>query len=492
MSHAMRLDKLLRDVPCQGDATDLSITGLDLDSRRVGRGEAFVALRGLAHHGIEFAAAAHRRGASVTLAEAPMPSGCEEAGPTLWIDDLGQRLGELAACFHGYPGRALDIVGVTGTNGKTSIVQLLQQAWQLLGGRAASIGTLGAGVDGRLLAGERTTPDAIHVQALLAAFRDAGAQNVAMEVSSHALVQGRVNAVPFKLAVFSNLSRDHLDYHGSMDAYFAAKRRLFDWPTLEAAVCNVDDPHGRQLAAAMPGSLARYSFGLVSTDADVTATALESHADGFSFELATPWGRASVHSRLLGRFNVLNLLAVVACLGACGVAFERIVALLPRLQPVPGRMQRSGGGSQPLVVIDYAHTPDALAEALASLRPHTAGQLICVFGAGGDRDRGKRPAMGRAVERLADRFIITDDNPRSEDGAGIVEEIRAGLTRPDAAHVIRDRRQAIADAIGMAGPDDVVLVAGKGHETTQEDALGKHPFNDLEVAAGVLREAGPC
>lgn len=492
MIRTMPLAQLLAGVADAGDAAAVCVTGLCLDSRRVRPGEAFVALKGLNCHGIRFAGAARQRGASVVLAEAPMPADLHVPGPVVWIADLAARLGALAARFFGDPGASLEITGVTGTNGKTSIVQLLAQAWSRLGHVAASIGTLGAGIHGRLGGGERTTPDAISVQALLAEFRDSKVDQVAMEVSSHALVQGRVNAVPFHSAVFTNLSRDHLDYHGSMQAYFEAKARLFDWPGLDTAVINVDDSHGRELAARLPSSVRVLRCAIDAPDADVRARKLRSHADGFDFELATPWGDTSVHSALLGRFNVSNLLAVAACLGAADVPFDRLCSVLARLEPIRGRMNRIGGQGQPLVVVDYAHTPQALELALDSLRPHTRGRLWCVFGAGGDRDRGKRPQMGAVVEARADRLVITDDNPRSEKGDAIVAAIVAGLDKPGAALVIRDRARAIATAIAEAVAEDVVLIAGKGHETTQEDARGKHPFDDLQVAAAALAGRASC
>lgn len=492
MSVAMSLDELLSGVADTGDAAGSMVKGLSLDSRRVMRGEAFVALQGLKHHGIEFAPGARKRGAGVVLAESPAPVDYSDTGLTVWIHGLGEKLGSIAARFYHNPGASMRITGVTGTNGKTSVVQLLAQAWTRLGRAAASIGTLGAGMHGALDSGERTTPDAISVQALLAVFREQDVQELAMEVSSHALVQGRVNAVPFRHAVFTNLSRDHLDYHGSMQAYAEAKARLFDWPGLEVAVINVDDAHGLDLAQRLPDSVRCLRLGVESGAADVRATKLRSHADGFDFELSTPWGQAFVHTPLLGRFNVANLLAVAACLGAGGVDFADMCAVLGQLEPVAGRMNRIGGGDRPLVVIDYAHTPQALEVALESLRPHTRGQLICVFGAGGDRDVGKRPQMGAAVEARADRIIITDDNPRSEDGDAIVDDIIGGLEHAHAVSVIRDRAEAIAAAIRDAGPGDVVLIAGKGHEATQEDARGKHPFNDLDVASGQLAGGVPC
>jgi UDP-N-acetylmuramoyl-L-alanyl-D-glutamate--2,6-diaminopimelate ligase len=410
----------------------------------------------------------------------------------LWIEDLRQHLGAIAARFYGGPSASMTVIGVTGTNGKTSTVQMLAGALDRLGQRAGSIGTLGVGLAGDLKAAERTTPDVITVHAELAALRAAGASHVAMEVSSHALDQQRVDAVQFDLAVFTNLTRDHLDYHGSMQAYGEAKARLFAWPGLRAAVLNIDDAFGRTLAARLVDRVPVISTGVETAEANVRASSVEASAAGLSFHLHTPWGEADVASPLLGRFNVANLLAVAACLGALRQDFADIVEALEHLAPVPGRMSRLGGhGGQPLLVVDYAHTPDALEQALASLREHCAGCLICVFGCGGERDTGKRPAMAAIAERLADRVIVTDDNPRGEDGDAIVAAIMQGFARADRVHVERDRARAIARALNDADARDVVLVAGKGHEIYQDIAGERRPFDDLAVARHAM-EGRPC
>ena len=494
----MSLHELLAGHADCGGAGSIRVHGLTLDSRRVAPGDAFVALAGTRSHGIEFAPAASARGAAAILADAtgmaaarPMPA---FDVPLIWIDDLRGRLGAIAARFCGDASRALEVVGVTGTNGKTSTVQLIAQALAGAGRRVATIGTLGAGLHGALQAGERTTPDAIELQQRLADFRDAGASAVAMEVSSHALDQGRVNAVAFDVAVFTNLTRDHLDYHGTMAAYAAAKARLFDWPGLRAALINVDDDFGRELAGrvAAAGTARLLRYGIDAADAQIRARAIEPGAHGLRFELVTPWGSATLTTPLLGRFNVANLLAVAGTLGVLGFPFESIVTALTRLQPVAGRMNRIGGdGRLPLVVVDYAHTPDALEQALTTLRAHCAGALVCVFGCGGERDAGKRPQMGAIAERLADQVIVTDDNPRGEDGDAIVAQILAGLSDGGRARVERDRARAIAAAIATARANDIVLVAGKGHEPYQETAGVRRPFDDLAVARAAL-EARPC
>ncbi len=467
-------------------AGDIRVSGLTLDSRRVRTGDVFVALRGASAHGITFAPAALAQGASAILAEGPAPvASLPVDAPILWVEHLREHVGEIAARFFGRPAQALHVIGVTGTNGKTSIVQLLAAALQDLGARAATIGTLGAGFIGKLEAGERTTPDAISMQALLARFRDAGASHVAMEVSSHALDQGRVNAVDFEVAVFTNLTRDHLDYHATMENYGAAKAKLFACPTLRAAVINADDAFGRELVAKLPTHVRALRYA-IDAQAEIRAHDVRASGEGLTFEMTTPWGAGEIRSALLGRFNVYNLLAVTGCLGALGYTFVQIRNALLRLQPVAGRMNRLGGGAVPLVVIDYAHTPDALEQALASLRAHCSGQLICVFGCGGERDAGKRPQMGAIAETLADRVIITDDNPRGEDGDAIVAQILAGLVRPSSANVQRDRAAAIAQALLAAHAGDVVLIAGKGHEPYQEAAGVKRAFDDAGVARRVL------
>lgn len=485
--HQQPLTTLLQGIADASAAGDLLVSGLALDSRQVREGDAFFALRGTRGHGIEFAVSAVQRGARVILAEAPAQASSVPAldVPVLWVDGLHAWVGEIASRFFGRPSEAMQVLGITGTNGKTSTVQLLAQALEYLGHRAASIGTLGAGLHGQLHEGERTTPDAIQVQASLATFREQGASHVAMEVSSHALEQGRVGAVAFDVVAFTNLTRDHLDYHGSMEAYGEAKAKLFAWPGLRAAVVNVDDAFGRELSRRWPAAQRVSAAG--KAEADIVATDITTSAEGLSFTLRTPWGTSDLQSRLLGRFNVDNLLTMVACLGALDESFVNIVAAVESLQPINGRMNRLGGlQGLPLVVVDYAHTPDALEQALMALRAHCDGQLICVFGCGGERDAGKRPQMGAIAERLADVAIVTDDNPRGEDGDLIVTQIMGGFTRPAAAFIERDREAAIHRALKLAHVGDVVLIAGKGHETYQEGAAGKRPFDDLAVAQAAL------
>lgn len=485
---SMRLAELLPDI--EGIPQDLAITALVQDSREVVPGAAFVAIEGFGAHGLSFADAARARGAVAVLFEPPAPAEHPAPADAIAVPGLRARLGEMAHRFHGRASEAMDVVGVTGTNGKTSTVQLLAQAWTLRGTPAATIGTLGAGLYGRTEPTGFTTPLVLRLHALVGALREQGARALAMEVSSHALDQGRVDGVRFDVAVFTNLTRDHLDYHGSMAAYGAAKARLFGWPGLRHAVVNVDDDYGRQLCAALPAQVRTLCVSSRGhADAHLRADDVRPGAHGLAFDLVADGARHPVRSPLLGRFNVDNLLAVAGALYALGGDLGGIADTLSRLQPVHGRMNRLGGEGGPLVVIDYAHTPDALEQALQTLRAHAAGRLLCVFGCGGDRDAGKRPQMGEIAARLAEVAIVTDDNPRTEDGDAIVAQVLAGMPRPGDAIVERDRRAAIRRAIAMAGEGDVVLIAGKGHEGTQDIGGVLHPFDDTDVARDAL---GAC
>ena len=482
---------LLRDLLPEVDGVPpaLEVTGLVLDSRHVRPGDGFVAIGGFGTHGLHFARQALDDGAAAVMFEPPVPADvpAPPAG-AIAVPGLRARMGAMADAFHGRPSAAMSTVAVTGTNGKTSTVQLLAQAWELLGRRAATIGTLGAGLHGDVRPTGFTTPLVLQVHALLAELRDAGAQAVAMETSSHALDQGRVDAVHFEVGVFTNLTRDHLDYHGDMATYGAAKERLFSVPGLAAAVVNLDDGFGRSLFARLPAGLRRIGTSARGdAEAGVAASDVVLDTAGIGFGLRVDGHTHPVRSPLLGRFNVENLLAVAGVLHAQGVDAAAIAGVLGQLQPIAGRMNRLGGDAgRPLVVVDYAHTPDALVQALASVRAHAAGRITCVFGCGGERDRGKRPEMAAAAEQGADAVVVTDDNPRGEDGDRIVADITAGFRDASRVTVERDRAAAIARAIGAAGPGDIVLVAGKGHEPYQEIDGVRHPFDDREVARRIL------
>ncbi|WP_242112294.1 UDP-N-acetylmuramoyl-L-alanyl-D-glutamate--2,6-diaminopimelate ligase [Luteimonas aquatica] len=491
MSRSMPLAELLPDLPAV--PASLRITGLVQDSRAIAPGNAFVAIGGFGTHGLHFVEQARAAQAAAILFEPPAPQDLPAPDDAIAVPGLRARMGAMADRFHGQPSRAMTMVGVTGTSGKTSTVQLIAQALELRGRRAGTIGTLGAGLYGAAVPTGFTTPLVLQMHALLAELRDAGAAAVAMEVSSHALDQGRVDAVHYDVAVFTNLTRDHLDYHGDMETYGAAKARLFSRAGLRAAAINLDDAFGAGLLAQLPPAVR--GIGLSArgqAQAQVRAENVALDASGIRFDLVLGDARHALHSPLLGRFNIDNLLAVAGVLHALGERDEDIAAVLPQLQPIPGRMNRLGGDigddgrQRPLVVVDYSHKPDPLQQALESLRGHLRGRLICVFGCGGDRDRGKRPQMAAIAEAHADRVIVTDDNPRFEDGDAIVADILEGFRDRDAVLVQRDRAAAIARAIGEAGPDDIVLIAGKGHEPYQEVAGHQYPFDDTLVARALL------
>jgi UDP-N-acetylmuramoyl-L-alanyl-D-glutamate--2,6-diaminopimelate ligase len=477
-------------------ARGVRVTGLAADSRSLAPGEVFVAYPGSRSDGREFITGAIARGAAAVLWERDgFRWSSEWRVPNLPIDDLRSLAGHIAHEVYGRPSETLWTMGITGTNGKTSCSHWLAQACSACGARTALVGTLGTGFPGKLDAGVNTTPDAILLHRSLARLRDEGAQGVAMEVTSIGLDQGRVNGVAFGAALFTNLSRDHLDYHGDMEGYARAKQRLFETPGLRHAVLNLDDVQGARLARVLAGpSLNRAGY---SCFADVAARAglehfAEAHAidvspKGIAFDVKTSWGEARIASVLLGRFNVSNLLGVLTTMLVSGVPLECAAASLADLRPVVGRMQKLGGGGKPLVVVDYAHSPDALEKALGVLKDIAragGGRLIAVFGCGGDRDRGKRPLMGTVASRHADAVVITSDNPRGEDPSAIIDEINAGVT--SACEVIEDRREAIAYAIAAAGASDVVLLAGKGHETYQEVAGRRLPFSDALEAERAL------
>jgi len=472
------------------------VTGLAADSRSLAAGEVFLAYPGSRRDGREFIRAALDREAAAVLWER---GGFEwNPGwrvPNLGVEGLRGLAGHLAHEVYGRPSERLWTIGVTGTNGKTSCSHWIAQACSACGAKTAVIGTLGTGFLGELDAGVNTTPDAVLLHRSLAGLLAQGAQGVAMEVTSIGLDQGRANGVAFGAALFTNLSRDHLDYHGDMESYARAKQRLFETPGLKHAVLNLDDVQGVRLARVLTGrgvNRAGYScFAGVAARSGLEryaeAHAIEVSSRGIAFSVESSWGTARIESALLGRFNVSNLLAVLTTMLVSGVPFDRATAALAGLEPVEGRMQRLGGAGKPVVVIDYAHTPDALEKALVALKDvarGSGGRLAVVFGCGGERDRGKRPLMGAVASRHADAILVTSDNPRGEDPAAIIAEITAAIPVPHDA--IEDRRAAIERAIASAGAADVVLIAGKGHETYQEIAGRRLPFSDALEAAQAL------
>lgn len=454
------------------------------DSRLVREESVFVAYVGERNDGRAYISQAIAQGAKVVVYEADDFVWDDKwQVPHFPVSGLRAQVSSLAAAFYGNPSNQLWVVGVTGTNGKTSCTQWIAKAFSMAGKKSAVIGTLGNGFVDALAPTHNTTPDPILLQAMLADYVKQGAQAVAMEVSSHGLAQGRVSGVAFDVAVFTNLTHDHLDYHGTIEAYAAAKRQLFDWPNLQHAILNVDDNYGKQWAAELQAAgkpVMTYGFA----KADVQAEALVLNNAGLSMQVHTLTGDAKIEAALYGKFNASNLLAVLSTLLASDVALPKAVACISVLKSVAGRMQSLGGGAQPVVIVDYAHTPDALEKVLLTLREQTQGQLICVFGCGGNRDAAKRGPMGEIASRIADQVIVTTDNPRNESAATIAAQIVQGAQR--ACRIELDRSKAILSAIQAAKPADIVLVAGKGHEDYQEVAGVKLPFSDVEVVTQAL------
>ena len=459
---------------------------LSTDTRRVLPGDVFVALPGTRVDARTLIPQAIAVGAMGVIWEA---QGFQWNNAwriaNVGVPNLRDRLGAIAATVYGDPSSKLWVAGVTGTNGKTSCSHWIAQALTHLGRRTAVMGTLGSGFVDHLVPGSRTTPDAVAVQSSLATLLAQGAKGVAMEVSSHGIDQGRVNDVAIATALFTNLSRDHLDYHGSMQAYGETKARLFRWPGLQHAVINVGDVFGASLAASLNrAQVDVLTYGLET--GDVSGHALDLSAHGLSFDVKTPFGAGQIRSQLLGEYNALNLLGVLSTLLAAGIKLDEATRALERVEPVPGRMQMVRHPGRPMVVVDYAHTPDALAKVLQALRAvqRDRGRLICVIGCGGERDAGKRPLMGEVATRLADLTIVTSDNPRSEDPQTIIGQIVAGAH--PTYEIEADRAAAIYRAIHDASAPDIVLLAGKGHETYQEIAGQRFPFSDVDVANAAL------
>ncbi len=488
---AIRLSALLDSFFSLSPSLDCEIFGLAQNSQAVLPGYLFLACRGRNFDGRFYMDEAISKGAAAVLAETDQPEvSCvlRNQVPVVNFPRLSSYLPELAAQFFDYPAEKLKIIGVTGTNGKTSISQFLAQALQTLNQSCALVGTLGAGFPGALQEIHMTTPDTVTLQALFSYFLTREAAYVAMEVSSHSLDQKRIEGLAFEMGIFTNLTQDHLDYHGDMKAYAAAKRLFFtDYP-MRQAVINADDPFGQELLRAMPKEKAlAYSLkGALSGWPTVYAEKAQFELSGIRAEVYTPWGQGELFAPLVGEFNLSNLLAVLATLCSLGQPFSAALESIRQLRPVPGRMQIFGGGNQPWIVIDYSHTPDSLEKALKALRSHCKGTLYCLMGCGGDRDKGKRPLMGGIAEQYADVLMITSDNPRHEDPKAIIAEILGGLKKPGQAQVQPDRSQAIQEIIQSAAPGDYVLVAGKGAETYQQIGDEKRPFSDAARVKEVL------
>ena len=479
-------------------APDIGIADICMDSRDATPGSLFMAVVGTQGHGLKYLDKAAAAGARVVLWE-PTP-GTTAPGPrddllSIAVPNLRQFIGRIADRYFEQPSARVQVAGITGTNGKTTTAHLIAAAMGAIGQPTTYAGTLGYGRIGALSPSAHTTPDCITVHRRLAERCEVGDRHVSMEVSSHALDQGRVDAVRFHTAVFTNLTRDHLDYHKTLSAYAAAKARLFQTAGLDHAVVNVGDDFGNELVRRLAGKMAVTAYHATPPGANVPAghqlfaRSLERGSTGLSIAFDGSWGPGRLRSRLVGDFNAENLLAALAVLLGWEVSLDRAVQALEASPSPPGRMDVLPS-TGPMVVIDYAHTPDALAKAIKATRQHTVGRVICVFGCGGDRDAGKRPMMGAVAEELADVVVLTDDNPRREEPALIIAAIQTGMRHANLVRVVRQRAEAIATALDLAGPSDAVLIAGKGHETGQVTGDETLPFHDRDVALQAMRQRG--
>lgn len=457
------------------------ITGLVLDSRQVTSGALFVALEGHHQDGWSFVKQAIGQGAALILTNSRQWQSLGDV-PVIYDEDLAEILPSLAAEFYQFPCKSLRLIGITGTNGKTSVAQFTAQLLELTGHRCGYIGTNGYGRLGALKAQGNTTPDTITLHRMLSEMVHDSVQYCAIEVSSHGLVQGRLDALAFEATCFTNLSRDHLDYHHTLEAYAEAKFRLFQNFESAAKVINRDDSWGRNLMSRLSEQTGVLGFSVNSldNDADIQARDVVCHNAGVSFEMTTPWGNTALSVPLFGVFNISNLLAASSLVLSMGVSFAAVAAALPKIQPVEGRMEFIANTTGRAIVVDYAHTPDALEKAITAMRHHCQGNLWVVFGCGGDRDKGKRPLMASIAEQLADRIVVTDDNPRTESSDAIMSGIATGFSNEMAQYVtyLSNRAEAISFAINQAKTGDAILVAGKGHEDYQVIGTTSHPFSD--------------
>lgn len=498
----MKLKKLCEQhVQLQSKHENIEITGLSIDSRKIQVGNLFIALPGILHDGIDYIPQAIANGASAVL--------CEESSnmfsqaniitdegievPIYSVVHLVMKLGNIAAIFYQHPSTKVNLIGITGTNGKTSTAYFIADSFNKLNKKCGLLGTIGNGYPGKLINATHTTSDAISVQNALNVFEQDNASAVAMEVSSHGLDQGRVNGCEFDIAIFTNLTHEHLDYHGDMHHYGQAKRKLFQMPGLRYAVFNIDDDFGMALFQEFNSLFSCYAISLnpkksIDKSQLIFAKDITQNEHGIQFQLQTPWGESKIDSSLFGKFNVYNLLSTAATLGILQESWMSIVKALNGLTGVPGRMQVINVPGRAKVIIDYSHTPDALSNALDALSEHQFGRIWCVFGCGGDRDKSKRPVMGEIASKKADQVIITNDNPRTEIPETIADEIKAGISNPQALKVILDRKAAIQMALANANIGDVVLIAGKGHETYQEINGIRHDFSDQQIVNDFFKE----
>ncbi len=473
---------------------NIIIENITLDSREVRQGSLFLAVKGEVVDGRRFIPQALEKGAVAVVKECDVENehltvAFEKNIPIIHYFQLPQHLSALAGQFYDEPSKRLQLVGVTGTNGKTTISQLLAQWVELLDCRAAVMGTVGNGLWGKLTEAKNTTGSPLEVQGNLAQFLQQGANFAAIEVSSHGLAQGRIEALQFAAAIFTNLTRDHLDYHGTMENYANAKKRLFSELNTDKKIINADDDMGKQWLKELPEAVAVSCVPDFSTHHQhwIKAAQIQFNAQGVEIAYQSSWGNGKLQSKLIGEFNVSNLLLAFATLLSLGYSLEKLEKTAPHLVGVSGRMEMISSFNCPTAIVDYAHTPDALQKALQAARVHCQGKLICVFGCGGDRDSGKRPLMGQIAEQFADCVIVTDDNPRTEDPKNIVADIFQGFANPEKVQLIHDRKTAIEQALKSAVSNDVVLIAGKGHEDYQIIGKEKQHFSDQETVKAVYK-----
>ena len=489
-------DRNLRDLlaPWVAGLPERALRDMTLDSRIAAAEDVFVAVVGHQVDGRRYIPQAIAQGVAAVIAEAKDEATDGEVReihgvPVIYLSQLNERLSALAGRFYGEPADKLSLVSVTGTNGKTTVTQLIAQWGQLLGETSAVMGTVGNGLLDKIIPTENTTGSAVDVQRVLSTLAAQGATMTAMEVSSHGLVQHRVAALKFAASVFTNLSRDHLDYHGDMANYEAAKWLLYSAHHCGQAIVNADDEVGRRWLARLPDAVAVSVEGYINPNDHsrwLKTTDVQYHDSGATIRFASSWGEGEIASRLMGAFNVSNLLLALATLLSLGYPLSELLKTASRLQPVCGRMEVFSAPGKPTVVVDYAHTPDALEKALQAARLHCSGNLWCVFGCGGDRDKGKRPLMGAIAEEFADIAVVTDDNPRTEDPRAIIEDILAGMLEAGQAKVMEGRAEAVTHAIMQAAENDVVLVAGKGHEDYQIIGNRRLDYSDRVTAARLL------
>ncbi|MGD9108027.1 MAG: UDP-N-acetylmuramoyl-L-alanyl-D-glutamate--2,6-diaminopimelate ligase [Gammaproteobacteria bacterium] len=490
-----KLQQLLQNIINLDTIPDINISGLTLDSHEVKPGYLFFAYQGSSVDSKQFIDQAIANGATVILCDTnkSQPTLTHKNNiPIIALPNLTKKIGQIAANFYDNPSKNMLAIGITGTNGKTSISYLLTAALQKLGKQAGLIGTLGYGKPKSLTPSNYTSPNPIMLQRILADFKQQNINTVVMETSSHALDQDRFAGIEIKFGTFTNLTHDHLDYHKTIDEYAAAKQRLFTRSSMQNGIFNLDDPIGLKWFEQFKNNFAVYGYTLnpnkFNSSNIIAANNIQTQPNGINAEILSPWGNGKLVSQLVGRFNLSNLLAVIANLCIMGYKLNDILPIIPALQPVSGRMQTIIGKNKPLVVVDFSHTPDALKQALQTLREHCHGKLFCVFGCGGDRDRKKRPEMAEIAEQLADHITITNDNVRFEDPQQIANEVLAGLNHPDKAIVELDRIKAIAHTIKQATSKDIVLLAGKGHEPYQIIGDKKLPFSDIEIVKNLFAE----